>query len=223
MMKDIFLIKDSFEKIVSNQYEFNSDKYSELLEILIFIDRIDNSIECLEFMSNSNDYSVIFALSYILEHTSRDFMKENKTKIADIIIKAIKKGYDRANFYFAESLLYVMDRDIDYISYIEILVKSESVLVQDIALTHIFRLKSDDLIKFNNLSQELDFNYMMDNCNDFDNYLSMKNKSKISMIQKKIVAMSYYKKHNNKTDAYKLFGENNQYLFDFIYFLPNID
>lgn len=222
-MKDIFLIKDSFEKIVSKQYEFNSDKYSELLEILIFIDCINNPIECLDFMSDSDDYSVIFALSYILEHVSRDFMKENKAKIADIIIKSIKKGYDRANFYFAESLLYVMDRDIDYISYIEILVKSKSVLVQDIALTHIFRLRNDDLVRFDNLSQELDFNYMMDDCDDFDNYLSMKNKSSISMAQKKIVAMSYYKKYNSKTDAYKLFGENNQYLFDFIYFLPNVD
>lgn len=219
-MKDIFLIKDSFEKIISNQYEFNSDKYSELLETLIFIDCINNPIECLEFMSKSDDYSVIFALSYILEHTSRDFMKENQNKIADIIIKAIKKGYDRANFYFSESLLYVMDRDIDYISYIDLLIESDSIPVQDIALTHLFRLELKDLIIFEKLSQNLNFSYMLEGFDDFKSYLSINDKSGVSITQKKIVAMSYYKKYNSKRDTYNLFGEKNQYIFDFIYFLP---
>lgn len=219
-MKDILLIKDGFEKIISNQYEFNSDMYSELLEILIFIDNIDNSIYYLEIMSKSDNYSVIFALSYILENASRDFMKENKNKIADIIIRAIQKGYDRANFYFAENLLYVMDRDIDYILYIELLVKSESVSVQDIALTHIFRLDENDLIKFDILSKDLDFYYMLDDFDDFENYLSIGDKSNISIIQKKIVAMSYYKKYHNKQKSYDIFGEKNAQIFDFIHFLP---
>ncbi|MDH2274439.1 hypothetical protein [Moraxella porci] len=213
-------IDKNLAKILSSEYEFNSDSYANLINDSINIEQSSNVHYFLNEMSKSNDYAVIFALSFILEHASRDFMKENKNKIADIIIRAIQKGYDRANFYFAESLLYVMDRDIDYILYIELLVKSESVSVQDIALTHIFRLNENDLIKFDILSKDLDFYYMLD---DFENYLSMKNKSSISMIQKKIIAMSYHKKHNNKTDAYKLFGENNQYLFDFIYFLPNVD
>lgn len=220
MMYDDKIIEDNFYKITSNTYDFNSDLYSEALESLIFIYKINNPIELLESMSNSDDYSVVFALSYILENTSRDFMKNNKNTIADIIIKAIKKGYHRANFYFSESLLYVMNRDIDYLSYIELLIKSNNIFAQDTAITNTFRLPDEDWKIFNKVSKDVDFSYMMNDFSDFNGYLSIKDKSHIVLYQKKIIAMAYYKKHQSKKDTYRLFGENNPELFDFIFFLP---
>ena len=207
-------------QVLLSEYEFNSDSYADLINNSISIEQSTDACYFLGEMSKSNDYAVIFALSFILEHASRDFMKENKNKIADIIIEAIQKGYYRANFYFAESLLYVMSRDIDYLSYVELLIKSNNLTVQDIAITNIFRLSDEDWKIFNKVSKDVDFSSMMNDFSEFNNYLLIKDKSHIPLYQKKIIAMGYYKKHHSKKESYHIFGENNPELFDFIYFLP---
>lgn len=216
-------IDKNFIQILSSEYEFNSDSYADLINNSINVEQSKDDFYLLGEMSKSNDYSVIFALSFILEHTSRDFMKKNKNKIADIIITAIKKDYFRANFYFAESLLYVMNRDIDYLAYVDLLIKSNNLTVQDIAITNTFKLPDRDWVIFSKASKDVDFYYMMDDFSEFNNYVAIKDKSHIPLYQKKIVAMGYYKKYHSKKQTYNIFGENNPDIFDFIYFLPEID
>ena len=68
-------------QVLLSEYEFNSDSYADLINNSISIEQSTDACYFLGEMSKSNDYAVIFALSFILEHASRDFMKENKNKM----------------------------------------------------------------------------------------------------------------------------------------------
>lgn len=213
-------IQSNLECILSCKYEFNSDDYADVLNHCIFVDKIENPLYYLEKMSEHKDYSVIFALSFILEHASRKFLKEHNNQISDIVIKALTRNYSRANFYFAETLLFTMQREKDYLAYVNLLIKSKYDSVQDIALMHLLDLTDDKLEIFNNLANDMDFSYLYSYFDDFDKYLSAGDKSSISLLQKKIICMAYYKKYQDKSKTYNLFGENNPELFEFIFFLP---
>lgn len=208
---------NAINEIMSCRYDFNSDKYSSALNDSVDLYKYDNALDIFFRMSKSMDLSIIFALSFILEHTPKEFLILHKVFLADVILNGIERGYFRANLYFMESFIYVMHRDVDYFCYVDLLIKSSNSVLQNEALYNIFSMDFDFLKNLDNNTLDLDFSclYTKFLVSDIE-YVEC-----VSLVQAKIFCMACYKLGWAKLDVYNKMGGGNPDLFDFIYFLPN--
>lgn len=217
------LLKSKFADILSSKYEFNSDEYAKLINEAIFVDLLDDALIILNKMADSNDYSIIFALSFVLEHANLDFVQSNKNQIADIITKAASKNYQRANFYFSEIFQTVLERNIDYQNYLDLFIKSNDADVQNKSIEQLIFLSTHQIQQLTSLSNSIDLSYFHDDFNTLKNKIKNLNIQTTSLTQKKIIAICYLKYSKDRTQSYKIFKENNPELFDFIFFCQLYD
>lgn len=108
-------IESLAKDLLAGKFTFETEDYSQAINKLVSIYKLDNALYYLKRMADSNDYSIIFALSFILEHYSKPFIDANKDEISKLTLLAMTKGYFRANHYFLYPLVYFMDNDDEYL------------------------------------------------------------------------------------------------------------
>ena len=172
-------------------------------------------------MADSNDYSIIFALSFILEHYSKSFIDANKDEVSQFTLKAINKGYSRANYYFLYPLVYFMESDEEYLCILSLL-QNQQLTFQNDVLRHLYYFDIDKYKKLGHLSEQLDFSIFYNLPSKIDSqWFEQQTKGK-SLLYHKIVATAVYKKVKNKKFVHSLTDMTDAELFDFIYiWLPD--
>ena len=166
-------------------------------------------------MSESNDFSIIFSLSYILENIPNSFIDEKREELSNIIIKAINKNYYRANFYLIEPLVYLMDNDIEYLCYLTLL-ESKYSMVQNKAISYLYSFDTERYEKLNTLSS-LDFEIFKNIPSNLNMVWFSNITQDLPGFYQKIVVTAIYKEIKDKKFIYSLSDETNPELFDYIY------
>ena len=208
-------IENLAKLLLDGCYVFETEQFNDVLEKLIGIYKIKNSIYYLEKMSESNDFSIIFSLSYILENIPNSFIDEKREELSNIIIKAINKNYYRANFYLIEPLVYLMDNDIEYLCYLTLL-ESKYSMVQNKAISYLYYFDTERYEKLNTLSS-LDFEIFKNIPSNLNMVWFSNITQDLPGFYQKIVVTAIYKEIKDKKFIYSLSDETNPELFDYIY------
>ena len=208
-------IENLAKLLLDGCYVFETEQFNDVLEKLIGIYKIKNSIYYLEKMSESNDFSIIFSLSYILENIPNSFIDEKREELSNIIIKAINKNYYRANFYLIEPLVYLMDNDIEYLCYLTLL-ESKYSMVQNKAISYLYSFDTERYEKLNTLSS-LDFEIFKNIPSNLNMVWFSNITQDLPGFYQKIVVTAIYKEIKDKKFIYSLSDEINPELFDYIY------
>lgn len=208
-------IENLAKLLLDGCYVFETEQFNDVLEKLIGIYKIKNSIYYLEKMSESNDFSIIFSLSYILENIPNSFIDEKREELSNIIIKAINKNYYRANFYLIEPLVYLMDNDIEYLCYLTLL-ESKYSMVQNKAISYLYSFDTERYEKLNTLSS-LDFEIFKNIPSNLNMVWFSNITQDLPGFYQKIVVTAIYKEIKDKKFIYSLSDETNPELFDYIY------
>ncbi|STZ64052.1 Uncharacterised protein [Moraxella lacunata] len=167
------------ENIILGKYPYNSDEYGEAVNRIYSFVHLDNSIDIIQRMANSDKFDVLCALSFIIsESHSRDLLC-NHNQLKPIIRKVLSKNCYRANFdlvgvlgLFIENSLAETD---DYLIYLH-LIDSDNYVVNFLAISYLLHFNDEVLQKLNTLS---DFDMIIEfpNCIDkqwFDNLIKGK-------------------------------------------------
>lgn len=207
--------------LLAGKFGFETEEYSQAINKLVSIYKLDNALYYLRQMTDSNDYSIIFALSFILEHYSKPFINANKDEVSQLVLQAINKGYFRANNYFLYPLVYFMENDEEYLCFLDLLQTQRFTLQNDV-LRHLYYLDNHKYKNLNQLSKQLNFSIFYSLPNEIDKqWFEQQTKGK-SLLYQKIVATAVYKKVKDKNFVYSLTDMTDAELFDFIYiWLPN--
>ena len=208
-------IENLAKLLLDGCYVFETEQFNDVLEKLIGIYKIKNSIYYLEKMSESNDFSIIFSLSYILENIPNSFIDEKREELSNIIIKAINKNYYRANFYLIEPLVYLMDNDIEYLCYLTLL-ESKYSMVQNKAISYLYSFDTERYENLNTLSS-LDFEIFKNIPSNLNMVWFSNITQDLPGFYQKIVVTAIYKEIKDKKFIYSLSDETNPELFDYIY------
>ena len=214
-------IESLAKDLLAGKFTFETEDYSQAINKLVSIYEIDNALYYLKQMANSDDYSIIFALSFILEHCSKPFIDANKDEISQLTLQAINKGYFRANYYFLYSLVYFMSNDKEYLCFLDLLENQRFALQNDV-LRHLYYLNNHRYVKLNSFSKNIDFSVFYNLPSKIDKqWFKQKTEGK-SLLYQKIVATAVYKKIQDKKFVYSLTDMTDAELFDFIYiWLPD--
>ena len=209
-------IESLAKDLLAGKFSFESEEYSQAINKLISIYKLENALNYLEKMADSNDYSIIFALSFILEHYSKPFIDANKDKVSQLTLQAINKGYFRANYYFLYPLAYFMENDKEYLCFLDLLQTQQFTLQNDV-LVHLYYFDTQKYEKLNRLSKDLDFSVFYNLPSKIDNqWFEQQTKDK-SLLHQKILATAVYKKVKDKKFVHFLTDMTDAELFDFIY------
>lgn len=216
-----FELENLAKNVIAGNFTFETEDYSQAINKLVSIYKLDNALYYLKQMADSDDYSIIYALSFILEHHSKSFIDANKDEVSQLTLKAINKGYFRANYYFLYPLVYFMENDEEYLCLLGLL-KTQRYNLQNDVLTHLYYFDAYKYEKLDRLSEPLDFSIFSNLPNKIDNqWFEQQIKGK-SLLYKKIVATAVYKKVKNKRYVHSLTDMTDPELFDFIYiWLPD--
>lgn len=214
-------IESLAKNLLAGKLTFETEEYSQALNQLVSIYKLDNALYYLKQMADSDDYSIIFALSFILEHYSKPFINSNKSEISQLTLKAINKGYLRANNYFLYPLIYFMENDEEYRCFLGLLHNQQMTLQND-ALTHLYYFDDYKYKKLNRLSTKLDFSLFYNLPIKIDRQWFEKQTKGKSLLYQKVVAIAVYKKVKDKKFVHSLTDMTDAELFDFIYiWLPD--
>ena len=215
---EAFELENLAKDIIAGRFTFETKDYSQAINKLISIYKLDNALFYLKQMAASNDYAIIFALSFILEHYSKPFIDANKDEVSQLTLQAINKGYFRANYYFLYPLVYLMENDDEYLCFLNLLQTSKFTLESG-TLQHLYYFDTYKYEKLNHLSKNLDFSVFYNLPSKIDKkWFKQKTEGK-SLLYQKIVATAVYKKVKDKKFVYSLTAMTNAEMFDFIYIM----
>lgn len=172
-------------------------------------------------MASSDDYSIIFALSFILEHYSKPFINSNKDEVSQLTLQAINKGYCRANCYLLYPLVYFMEHDEEYLCFLKLLYNQQDTLQNDV-LRHLYYFDTHKYEQLNRLNEQLDFSLFYSLPSEIDSQWFEQQVKGKSLLYQKVVASAVYKKVKDKKFVHSLTDMTDAELFDFIYiWLPD--
>ena len=168
-------------------------------------------------MSNSNDFTVISALAFILPIiASNEFMLDKySSEIRSSLRRGLEKNYFRANCDFCESILYMEYERDDYINYIK-MINSKNQLEQDSAIRNLLYVDNNVINELNKYSIEYDFS-IFNKGKWYKNNSLLKDVLCKSITYKKIAITSIFRQENNKKLISSIFHDNYAELFDYIY------
>ena len=218
---EAFELENLAKGILAGRFTFETEDYSQAINKLVLIYKLDNALFYLKQMAASNDYAIIFALSFILEHYSKPFIDANKNEVSQLTLQAINEGYFRANYYFLYPLVYFMENDDEYFCFLDLL-QSQRFTLQNDALRHLYYLDTPKYEKLNYLSKQLDFTVFYSLPSNIDKQWFKQRIEGKSLLYQKIVITAVYKKLKDKKFVYLLTDMTDVELFDFIYmWLPD--
>lgn len=214
-------IESLAKDLIAGKFTFETEDYSQVINQLVSIYKLDNALYYLKQMADSDDYSIIFALSFILEHYSKPFINSNKEEISQLTLKAINKGYLRANNYFLYPLTYFMENDEEYLCFLDLL-QNQQITLQNDVLRHLYYFDAHKYEKLTHLSKQLDFSLFYNLPSKIDKQWFEKEIKGKSLLYQKVVASAVYKKVKDKKFVHSLTDMTDSELFDFIYmWLPD--
>ncbi|MBH0063584.1 hypothetical protein [Psychrobacter sp. SZ93C1] len=209
------------KNLIAGNFTFETEDYSQAINKLVSIYKLDNALYYLKQMANSDDYSIIFALSFILEHYSKPFINANKDEVSQLTLQAISKGYCRANCYFLYPLVYFMEHDEEYLCFLKLLHNQQNTLQNDV-LRHLYYFDTHKYEQLNRLSEQLNFSLFYSLPSKIDSQWFEQQVKGKSLLCRKIVASAVYKKVKDKKFVHSLTDMTDAELFDFIYiWLPD--
>ena len=202
--------------LLSGEYEYGSDEYGNAVNSII-VEEISDFKKTMYEMSNSNDFTVISALAFILPIiASNEFILDKySSEIRSSLRRGLEKNYFRANCDFCESILYMEYEGYDYINYIK-MINSKNQLEQDSAIRNLLYVDNNVINELNKYSMEYDFSIFNQEKWYKDNSL-LKDVLCKSITYKKIAITSIFKQENNKKLISSIFHDNYAELFDYIY------
>ena len=214
-------IENLAKDLLAGKSTFETEDYSQAINQLTSIYKLDNALYYLKKMADSNDYSITFALSFILEHYSEPFINANRDEVSQLTLQAISKGYPRANNYFLYPLTYFMKNDDEYLCFLDLLQNEQNTLQNDV-LKHLFYFDTHKYEKLNHLSKQLDFSLFYSLPNGINKYWFEQQTKCKSLLYHKVVASAVYKTVKDKKFVHSLTDMTDAELFEFIYiWLPN--
>lgn len=214
-------IESVAKDLLAGKFTFETEDYSQAINQLVSIYKLDNALYYLKQMANSNDYSITFALSFVLEHYSKPFINANRDEISQLTLQAISKGYLRANNYFLYPLTYFMENDDEYLCFLDLLQNEQNTLQND-ALRHLYYFDTYKYEKLNHLSKQLDFSLFYNLPSKINKHWFEQQTKGKSLLYQKAVASAVYKTVKDKKFVHSLTDMTDAELFDFIYiWLPD--
>ena len=214
-------IENLAKDLLAGKFTFETEDYSQAINQLISIYKLDNALYYLKQMADSDDYSIIFALSFILDHYSKPFINANRDEISQLTLQAISKGYLRANNYFLYPLTYFMENDDEYLCFLDLLQNEQNTLQND-ALRHLYYFDTYKYEKLNHLSKQLDFSLFYNLPSKINKHWFKQQTKGKSLLYQKVVASAVYKTVKDKKLVHSLTDMTDAELFDFIYiWLPD--
>lgn len=207
-----------YKKMLNHEYVFETPAYADAINALTAIDREPDGINMLYQLAYSNHFAHTFALSYILENTSNDFLLSNRNDICQILKIAVAKKYFRANFYFCNVLIDLMQDSDDYQTYLNI-INAPNEIEHNNAIYHLIYLNKKDFLILDGLS-DYDFS-VFDTNREIDKKRFTEAMAKSDWIYQKILLTSVFYQTGNKEFVYSLTDQTNPDLFDFVFFFPN--
>lgn len=214
-------IESLAKDLLAGKFIFETEDYSQVINQLISIYKLDNALYYLKQMADSDDYSIIFALSFILEHYSKPFINANRDEISQLTLQAISRGYLRANNYFLYPLTYFMKNDDEYLCFLDLLQNEQNTLQNDV-LRHLYHFDTYRYEKLNHLSKQLDFSLFYNLPSKINKHWFEQQTEGKSLLYQKVVASAVYKAVKNKKFVHSLTDMTDAELFDFIYiWLPD--
>ncbi|WP_352258976.1 hypothetical protein [Psychrobacter sp. TB55-MNA-CIBAN-0194] len=209
------------KQLIAGNFTFETEDYSQAINKLVSIYKLDNALYYLKQMASSDDYSIIFALSFILEHYSKPFINSNKDEVSQLILQAINKGYCRANCYLLYPLVYFMEHDEEYLCFLKLLYNQQDTLQNDV-LRHLYYFDTHKYEQLNRLNEQLDFSLFYSLPSEIDSQWFEQQVKGKSLLYHKVVASAVYKKVKDKKFVHSLTDMTDAELFDFIYiWLPD--
>lgn len=214
-------IENLAKDLLAGKFTFETEDYSQAINQLISIYKLDNALYYLKQMADLDDYSITFALSFILEHYSKPFINANRDEISQLTLQAISKGYLRANNYFLYPLTYFMENDDEYLCFLDLLQNEQNTLQND-ALRHLYYFDTYKCEKLNHLSKQLDFSLFYNLPSKINKHWFEQQTKGKSLLYQKVVASAVYKTVKDKKLVHSLTDMTDAELFDFIYiWLPD--
>ena len=214
-------IENLAKDLLAGKFIFETEDYGQVINQLISIYKLDNALYYLRQMADSDDYSIIFALSFILEHYSKPFINANKDEVSQLTLQAISKGYLRANNYFLYPLTYFMEKDDEYLCFLDLLQNEQNTLQNDV-LKHLYYFDTHKYEKLNHLSKQLDFSLFYNLPSKINKHWFKQQTKGKSLLYQKVVASAVYKTVKDKKLVHSLTDMTDAELFDFIYiWLPD--
>lgn len=214
-------IENLAKDLLAGKFIFETEDYGKVINQLISIYKLDNALYYLKQMADSNDYSITFALSFILEHYSKPFINANRDEVSQLTLQAISKGYLRANNYFLYPLTYFMKNDDEYLCFLDLLQNEQNTLQNDV-LKHLYYFDTHKYEKLNHLSKQLDFSLFYNLPNKINKHWFEQQTKGKSLLYQKVVASAVYKTVKDKKFVHSLTDMTDAELFDFIYiWLPD--
>ncbi|SJN41522.1 hypothetical protein [Psychrobacter sp. JB385] len=214
-------IENLAKDLLAGKFIFETEDYGKVINQLISIYKLDNALYYLKQMADSNDYSITFALSFILEHYSKPFINANRDEVSQLTLQAISKGYLRANNYFLYPLTYFMKNDDEYLCFLDLLQNEQNTLQNDV-LKHLYYFDTHKYEKLNHLSKQLDFSLFYNLPNKINKHWFEQQTKGKSLLYHKVVASAVYKTVEDKKFVHSLTDMTDAELFDFIYiWLPD--
>ena len=209
------------KQLIAGNFTFETEDYSQAINKLVSIYKLDNALYYLKQMASSDDYSIIFALSFILEHYSKPFINSNKDEVSQLTLQAINKGYCRANCYLLYPLVYFMEHDEEYLCFLKLLYNQQDTLQNDV-LRHLYYFDTYKYEQLNRLNEQLDFSLFYSLPSKIDSQWFEQQVKGKSLLYQKVVASAVYKKVKDKKFVHSLTDMTDAELFDFIYiWLPD--
>ncbi|ULJ59718.1 hypothetical protein [Wielerella bovis] len=215
-------IREIYNKMINNEYTFETDEYSNALNELINIYKEKDCFDLLLKMAHSDNFANTFAVSYILENFEKRFLSKNRDKAIQIFKTAINKKYYRANFYLCNSLIELIKNNDDECALYLNMIDATNEIEQNNAIYNLLYVDKSIYTLLNKLS-----NY------DFSIFYSHKiNISKAwfdiqiyntNLTYQKIVLLFIYKNIKDKSFTYNVTDKNNPVIFDFVFFLPDLE
>ncbi|MGB2783939.1 hypothetical protein [Psychrobacter sp.] len=214
-------IENLAKDLLAGKFTFETEDYSQAINQLISTYKLDNALYYLKQMADLDDYSITFALSFILEHYSKPFINANRDEISQLTLQAISKGYLRANNYFLYPLTYFMENDDEYLCFLDLLQNEQNTLQND-ALRHLYYFDTYKYEKLNQLSKQLDFSLFYNLPSKINKHWFEQQTKGKSLLYQKVVASAVYKTVKDKKLVHSLTDMTDAELFDFIYiWLPD--
>lgn len=214
-------IESVAKDLLAGKFTFETEDYSQAINQLISIYKLDNALYYLKQMADSNDHSITFALSFVLEHYSKPFINANRDEISQLTLQAISKGYLRANNYLLYPLTYLMENDDEYLCFLDLLQNEQNTLQNDV-LRHLYYFDTYKYEKLNYLSKQLDFSLFYNLPSKINKHWFEQQTKGKSLLYQKVVASAVYKTVKDKKLVHSLTDMTDAELFDFIYiWLPD--
>lgn len=167
----------------------------------------------LELMSKSTDYLVLHLLAYIIENMELSFISNNKISFAKIIKEAMSHKCGRANFYFFQEFIQLIENEEDVIFYFEML-KISDMQVQNKAISLLLYADIPVLKKFHDFFPNEGFQAFFKKQFSFEDFLDFR----LGEIGKKIYFTGLNKIGISKMQIIEIANEKSNYnLMDYIY------